>query len=129
MFTDCPACHRQFHVYAAQLTAARGMVKCGFCGQKFNALERLRDKPLAQPDPGPPVSSEIESPSEPDFIIPEQEDEQMEREIPAAEELGPVPEQAAVKIAPRPVRSGKPAAPAAVTRSNGFRYTEALLWG
>ncbi|MFQ5659039.1 MAG: DUF3426 domain-containing protein [Gammaproteobacteria bacterium] len=46
MFTDCPGCSRQFHIYAIQLTAAKGLVKCGFCGQQFNAIERLHDKPL-----------------------------------------------------------------------------------
>jgi len=100
------------------------MVKCGFCGKTFNALERLRDKPLTQPDPGPPVSSEIEPQVEPEFIIPEQENEQIEAVTAADEE--PVPEKPAVTItagkASRPVSS-----PAAVTRTNGFRYTEALL--
>jgi len=47
MFTDCPACQGQFHISATQLTAAGGQVICGFCGTQFNALPRLRDRPLA----------------------------------------------------------------------------------
>lgn len=47
MFTDCPACQGQFHITVTQLTAAGGQVICGFCGTQFNALPRLRDRPLA----------------------------------------------------------------------------------
>lgn len=46
MFTDCPGCQRQFHIYANQLSSANGQVKCGYCGRQFNALGRLRDEPL-----------------------------------------------------------------------------------
>lgn len=46
MFTDCPDCHRQFRIRAQQLSAARGLVKCGYCGKQFNALDRLHDSPL-----------------------------------------------------------------------------------
>ena len=46
MFTDCPGCARQFRIRAAQLSAAGGRVKCGYCGRQFNALEHLQDKPL-----------------------------------------------------------------------------------
>jgi predicted Zn finger-like uncharacterized protein len=45
MFTSCPDCARQFRIRADQLSAAGGMVICGFCGQQFNALERLSDTP------------------------------------------------------------------------------------
>lgn len=47
MFTSCPACHRQYRVRAGQLAAARGTVRCGYCGKQFNAIERLSDKPLS----------------------------------------------------------------------------------
>lgn len=46
MFTDCPSCRRQLRLRADQLSAAGGLVQCGFCGRQFNALERLRDRPL-----------------------------------------------------------------------------------
>jgi predicted Zn finger-like uncharacterized protein len=46
MITDCPECFRQFRVYAWQLTAAQGLVQCGYCSNQFNALTRLHDTPL-----------------------------------------------------------------------------------
>ena len=49
MFTSCPGCARQYRIRAEQLTAAKGQVKCGFCGQQFSALERLSDNPLPLP--------------------------------------------------------------------------------
>ena len=92
MFTSCPGCHRQFRIRAGQLSAARGTVRCGYCGKQFNAVERLMDKPLPVHKPAPeetihgPVSKtagsvetelvEVESVEEieleePDFDIPE----------------------------------------------------------
>jgi len=65
MFTDCPDCSRQFRINAAQLSAAEGLVQCGFCGRHFNALTRLRDAPLPVPA-GVPSSME----PEPEFNIP-----------------------------------------------------------
>lgn len=46
MFTSCPGCQRQYRIHAGQLMAARGLVRCGYCGTQFNALERLTDKPV-----------------------------------------------------------------------------------
>lgn len=50
MITICPSCDRQFRIYAAQLSAAKGLVQCGFCGKQFNALDRLHDQPLPHSD-------------------------------------------------------------------------------
>lgn len=49
MYTDCPDCKRQFRLRADHLTGAGGLVICGFCGRKFNALERLHDRPQKRP--------------------------------------------------------------------------------
>lgn len=46
LYTSCPTCLRQFRIYAEQLSASAGQVKCGICGQEFNALNRLHDTPL-----------------------------------------------------------------------------------
>lgn len=70
MFTDCPACARQFRIRADQLSAAEGQVKCGYCGEQFNAISRLRDVPLAQKDVPVPVVEETQALSEPEFHIP-----------------------------------------------------------
>ncbi len=56
MFTDCPSCRRQFRLRADQLSAAVGLVQCGFCGRQFNALERLHDSPL----PPSPVTADAD---------------------------------------------------------------------
>ena len=45
MYTSCPDCNRQYRIRADQLTAAEGLVICGYCGRQFNALERLHDRP------------------------------------------------------------------------------------
>jgi len=58
MYTDCPSCRRQFRLHATQLSAARGLVQCGYCGEQFNALERLHDKPLPRPRVSVPVIDE-----------------------------------------------------------------------
>ena len=51
MFTDCPSCERLLRIRAAQLKAADGWVKCGYCAETFYALERLHDAPVKTPRP------------------------------------------------------------------------------
>jgi len=46
VYTQCPECRRQFRIRADQLRVAAGEVKCGYCGEQFNALQNLRDQPL-----------------------------------------------------------------------------------
>ena len=70
MFTNCPACSRQFRVRASQLASAEGLVQCGFCGVQFNALERLYDKPIIIEQK--PETTEVQTlDSEAEFIIPQ----------------------------------------------------------
>lgn len=71
MITACPSCQRQFRIYAQQLSAAKGLVQCGFCGEQFNALDRLYDLPSPtstdqQKKPGPATAHQ----EEPQFEIP-----------------------------------------------------------
>ncbi|WP_300725203.1 DUF3426 domain-containing protein [Pseudomonas sp.] len=42
--TQCPHCHTSFRVNSAQLSAARGVVRCGSCLQVFNAAQQLLNK-------------------------------------------------------------------------------------
>jgi len=77
MFTDCPGCNRQFRIRADQISVANGLVKCGFCGEQFNSLGRLHDKPL-------PVSEHIaeslqDVEAEPEFYIPPAEEDAAEQ--------------------------------------------------
>ena len=83
MFTDCPACGRQFRVQAHHLSAAAGQVRCGFCGRQFDALARLRDKPL------PHARMELPEalPPEPEFDIPVPGPETAQSHPPGMDEL------------------------------------------
>ena len=56
MYTQCPDCQVTFKVTAEVLQQARGRVRCGNCGEAFNALDHLSEsppvsQPLAPPDP------------------------------------------------------------------------------
>ena len=65
MYTQCPDCSAAFRVTAAILKQAAGKVRCGGCGNAFNALEFLSEQkpgvaaatpaeeslPELQPDP------------------------------------------------------------------------------
>ncbi len=65
MFTVCPGCTRQFRISAEHLAAASGQVRCGFCHEQFNALNRLLDEPLSNEKNLNEIQSE-----EPQFDIP-----------------------------------------------------------
>jgi predicted Zn finger-like uncharacterized protein len=41
MITHCPSCQTHFRVYAEQLAARAGQVRCGRCNRVFDALEHL----------------------------------------------------------------------------------------
>jgi predicted Zn finger-like uncharacterized protein len=43
VFTQCPKCETVFRLSAGALRAAGGQVRCGRCGNVFNALERLAE--------------------------------------------------------------------------------------
>jgi predicted Zn finger-like uncharacterized protein len=78
MYSQCPECQTRFRVTAAALRAAHGTVRCGRCGNAFDALERLSDAipPVAAEvapaslempgdllaTPGPAVTTESEAP-------------------------------------------------------------------
>ncbi|MCS3903989.1 putative Zn finger-like uncharacterized protein [Methylohalomonas lacus] len=49
MYTRCPTCQTQFRVRATQLSAAAGRVRCGACGEAFDAVSRLTDTPQPAP--------------------------------------------------------------------------------
>lgn len=44
MFTQCPKCETVFRLPAEALRAAGGQVRCGRCGEVFNALARLAEE-------------------------------------------------------------------------------------
>ena len=72
MITVCPSCQRKFRIYAQQLSAAKGVVQCGFCREQFDALEQLFDLPApltrsASKNNSTPANN---LPDEPEFEIP-----------------------------------------------------------
>ncbi len=72
MFTVCPGCTRQFQIYAEHLAAASGEVRCGFCHEQFNAMDRLHDEPLSNEKIlNDQLVFESELEEEPEFELPE----------------------------------------------------------
>ena len=45
LFTQCPQCETIFRISAGVLGAAGGQVRCGRCGEVFDALKRLAEEP------------------------------------------------------------------------------------
>ncbi|PTT71040.1 DUF3426 domain-containing protein, partial [Pseudomonas sp. HMWF007] len=73
--TQCPHCQTSFRVSHAQLSVARGVVRCGSCLQVFNAAKQLLEQhagkdavtpvapPLGEPAPSPAPTPAAEPPS------------------------------------------------------------------
>lgn len=49
--TQCPHCQARFRVSHAQLSVARGVVRCGACLQVFNAVRQLLEQRAQAPEP------------------------------------------------------------------------------
>lgn len=67
MLTRCPACDTQFRIRARHLIAARGRVRCGACGEAFDAIEHLFDDDAlismsATPDTAPKKPASASAP-------------------------------------------------------------------
>ncbi|WLH69114.1 DUF3426 domain-containing protein [Pseudomonas sp. FP2309] len=56
--TQCPHCHARFRVNHAQLSVARGVVRCGSCLQVFNAARQLLEQRAHAPAPEQPAATE-----------------------------------------------------------------------
>jgi len=56
--TQCPHCQARFRVSHAQLSVARGVVRCGSCLQVFNAARQLLEQRANAPAPQPPAAVE-----------------------------------------------------------------------
>jgi predicted Zn finger-like uncharacterized protein len=84
MFTRCPECRTVFHITAAELKSADGMVICGACETTFDALESLSETrpvetPVAEPGAAPPAEEET--------LPPETEDDAGEEDARDEEEF------------------------------------------
>ncbi|OCW21600.1 DUF3426 domain-containing protein [Pseudomonas sp. S3E12] len=56
--TQCPHCQTRFRVNHAQLSVARGVVRCGSCLQVFNAARQLLEQRAQAPAPEQPATIE-----------------------------------------------------------------------
>lgn len=97
MITGCPACGTMFRVVPDQLKISDGWVRCGHCGEVFDASAELREEAaasrFAEAEPAPP-----ERPA-------------------AAPAPSPAPEEAEpVQVAPLLVRAESATAPAPIER-------------
>ncbi|MGE8069671.1 DUF3426 domain-containing protein [Pseudomonas sp. NPDC089569] len=67
--TQCPHCQTSFRVSHAQLSVARGVVRCGSCLQVFNAAKQLLEQAGKEPvAPVAPAAAEAAAPAEPRAI-------------------------------------------------------------
>jgi predicted Zn finger-like uncharacterized protein len=67
--TQCPHCQTSFRVSHAQLSVARGVVRCGSCLQVFNAAKQLLEQAGKEPvAPTPAAIVEAPDPVEPKAI-------------------------------------------------------------
>ncbi|WP_339415758.1 MULTISPECIES: DUF3426 domain-containing protein [unclassified Pseudomonas] len=59
--TQCPHCQARFRVNHAQLSVARGVVRCGSCLQVFNAARQLLEQrgPVPAPQPDLPAAEPV----------------------------------------------------------------------
>ncbi|MFY1665169.1 DUF3426 domain-containing protein [Pseudomonas sp. Pseu.R1] len=70
--TQCPHCQTSFRVSHAQLSVARGMVRCGSCLQVFNAAKQLLEKSAqARASTTTPLSEPAAVEPRPEVIAPQ----------------------------------------------------------
>ena len=86
MYTQCSKCETVFKLSAEVLRAAGGQVRCGKCGELFNALARLAEESTAFPSGESPLELEARA----DSILESSESLQVVRAV-AKEPEEPVP--------------------------------------
>jgi predicted Zn finger-like uncharacterized protein len=71
LYTQCSHCDTVFQLTAETLRTAGGQVRCGRCGEVFNALARLAEdaNAFATPGDGPPRESALEMEARADEIL------------------------------------------------------------
>ncbi|WLI17879.1 DUF3426 domain-containing protein [Pseudomonas wuhanensis] len=62
--TQCPHCQTSFRVSHAQLSAARGVVRCGSCLQVFNAAKQLLEQRAGKETVKPVAPAPVEPPAQ-----------------------------------------------------------------
>nr|WP_314531364.1 DUF3426 domain-containing protein [uncultured Pseudomonas sp.] len=62
--TQCPHCQKSFRVSHAQLSVARGVVRCGSCLQVFNAAKQLLEQQAGKDSVATPLPVSVEPPEQ-----------------------------------------------------------------
>jgi predicted Zn finger-like uncharacterized protein len=84
MYTQCPECGTAFRVTAEVLRQAAGRVRCGGCGNAFNALDYLSEQKPVAPEPPPPEQEPLEPEAEPPQLEADEPPESISAERSAA---------------------------------------------
>lgn len=72
MYTQCPACRTIFEIDEDALQASLGIVRCGHCEQRFDALRTLSDALPAEPDAAlPEQDAEARTPTLTEAVSPD----------------------------------------------------------
>jgi predicted Zn finger-like uncharacterized protein len=115
LFTQCSNCHTVFRLSAETLRAAGGQVRCGRCGEIFNALARLAEEPGAFPRRESPLEMEMRADEILRSVTPPSE--RAEEPVDDIDEDSAGPELARLEIIDErpspPAQKNPPAAPAA----------------
>ena len=69
MFTTCTHCQSRFRLNVAQLTAAHGHVRCGKCGEVFDAYEVLEGADVPPKMPAPEADTPQAEPEAPEAVF------------------------------------------------------------
>ena len=85
--TQCPHCQSRFRVNHAQLSVARGVVRCGSCLQVFNAARQLLEQRAQASAPEPEVPTTAEPAAEPTVEMPPEPPRAISQKQWTAEEL------------------------------------------
>jgi predicted Zn finger-like uncharacterized protein len=107
MFTTCTHCSSRFRLNVAQLTAAQGHVRCGKCGEVFDAYEVLESADLPPQMPAPivpepePRTPEPPASETPDIRLSTHDEMPPELETPLAVEDEPITTAPALKATRR----------------------------
>lgn len=117
MVTTCPHCQTTFRITTEHLNARQGEVRCGRCGELFNAFDSLATRgeaspgvehePVPQQAPATPMPPESTDETGPVSVIEIEPLETIEENVPYGFE--PLEAPSELKLAEEPVSKPKPA--------------------
>lgn len=108
LITRCPACATRFRVVRDQLKISEGWVRCGQCGEVFDAQADLQESADPASDPAADLAPEPVLATEPDL----QWTAPMEPQVPAVAAQAPPATPLEAQPLPRPARQPETESPA-----------------